>query len=104
MNLPVFQGIARRAGVIALGLVFLRPVPGLPGDVRALVIDGDRPHIFHPWEMIFPETVDHVVLVNFAPRHFHALVGQAAGPGALNRLRIFYRFPGRTVFRVVEVY
>ena len=104
MNLPVRQFIACGGGVVASRLVFLRSVPGLPGDGRILVIDGDCSYIFHPREMMFPETVDHVVLVNPGPRHFHALVRQAAGPGALHRLRIFYRLPRRTVFGVVEVY
>ena len=104
MNLAVRQFIARGRSIIAFRLVFLRPFPGLPGDDRLLIIGREGVHVFHPWEMIFPETVDHVVLVNPGPRHFHALVGQAAGPGSLHRLRIFYRFPCRIILRIIEVY
>ena len=104
MNLAVRQFIARGRGIIAFRFVFLRPFPGLPGDDRLLIIGREGVHVFHPGEMIFPETVDHVVLVNPGPRHFHALVGQAAGPGSLYRLRIFYGRTGRTVFGVVEVH
>ena len=104
VNLPVRQFKLGSVFFITLRLVLLVPLPRLPRDGRLFIISRYGSYLFHPGEMIGPEFFNHVVLLNFPPRHFHALVGQAAGPSALHRLRIFYRLPRRTVFRIVEVY